>query len=218
MKLKWVLRGLLVVTTVLLVAVLWLRLQLVRSPVEGWVPPQPSGAQTRDGVEAVPPTPTGLPVLGAVPDFQLVEASGRPIALADLKGQAWVAAFIFTRCAGTCPVMSTAMSALPPGNYRLVSFSVDPAHDTPAVLTEYAVRFHADRARWFFVTGDKPAIRHLATQGFHLTAEDATAGDTEPIVHSSHLVLVDRTGQIRGYYDGTDATAIDRLTRDLRRL
>ena len=192
MKLKWALRGLIVLTAVLLVAVLWLRVQ-----------------QNRPGE---------LPALGKVPDFKLVEASGRPLTLADLNGQVWIAAFIFTRCAGICPVMSTQMSRLPAGNYRLVSFSVDPDHDTPAVLTEYAARYHADRTRWFFVTGEKSALRRLATEGFHVPAEDATAADSEPILHSAHLVLVDRVGQIRGYYDGTNSDDVHRLLADARRL
>ena len=101
---------------------------------------------------------------------------------------------------------------------RLVSISVDPQRDTPQVLTEYAKRFGADRSRWWFATGDRTVIRRLARDGFHLAAEDAGPQDEEAVLHSSHLTLVDRRGRIRGYYDGTDPTAVTRLLRDARAL
>jgi protoheme IX farnesyltransferase len=164
-----------------------------------------------------------LPVLAEVPDFELTEASGKTIQRADLEGKVWLAAFIFTRCSGTCPVMSGNMSDLQSklpaeGNLRFVSFTVDPDWDRPAVLEEYARRYQADRSRWLFVTGQKPQVRQLARLGFRLTAEDATTDDTEPILHSSYFVLVDRQARIRGYYDGTDEVAVARLVRDARSL
>ena len=72
--------------------------------------------------------------MGALPDFRLVERSGRPLSLADLKGRPWVAEFIFTQCAGACPAMTARMARLRrdvPPDVQFVSFTVDPAHDTP---------------------------------------------------------------------------------------
>jgi|SRR5215475_486056 len=167
------------------------------------------------------------PVLGAIPSFDLVERSGRPVSRADLAGRPWVADFIFTRCSGTCPALSTRMAELRRKlreqglSARLVSFSVDPTHDTPAVLREYAARYAPDDD-WWFVTGERDTLYALISQGFRLSvAERASdAGDSadELITHSDRFVLVDGEGRIRGYYHGIDADAVPALLRDLAAL
>jgi len=167
------------------------------------------------------------PVLGTLPSFSLIERSGRPVSSADLAGRPWVADFVFTRCSGMCPALSTRMAELRRKlreqglSARLVSFSVDPSHDTPAVLTEYAGRFGADDD-WWFVTGDRDALYQLIGQGFRLSVAERspTASDTdgELITHSDRFVLVDGEGRIRGYYHGIDADAVPALLRDLAAL
>jgi protein SCO1/2 len=103
---------------------------------------------------------------------------------------------------------------------RLVSFSVDPKRDTPAVLTQYAARFGADASRWLFLTGPEGAVRRLAENGFHLAAtEIANPNGGEPEqVHSPRFALVDRGGDIRGYYNSTEKEALARLGRDAETL
>jgi cytochrome oxidase Cu insertion factor (SCO1/SenC/PrrC family) len=103
-----------------------------------------------------------LPVLAAVPDFTLTEASGRTVTRQDLAGHPYVVDLVFTHCGGICPTMSAAMSRLVGStstlpDLRFVSISVDPKNDTPEVLTAYAERFQADRTRWLFLTGDEKA-------------------------------------------------------------
>ncbi|MEO8585906.1 MAG: SCO family protein [Acidobacteriota bacterium] len=164
-----------------------------------------------------------LPKMGRVPDFAFVSERGRPVAAQDLEGKAWIADFIFTRCGGYCPVMSERMAALAtslkdePG-VRFVSFDVDPEHDSLADLATYARQHHADPERWTFLRGDRPAVRALAGEGFKLAVVDGHAGDPEPILHSSHFVLVDAGRQIRGYYDGFESASVERLLADARRL
>ena len=164
-----------------------------------------------------------LPLYGNVSEFALTEASGKPVTLADLRGKVWIASFIFTHCGGSCPIMThhlaKAQGELPArDDLKLVSISVDPDRDTPAVLTKYAAENRADRSRWLFLTGGKKEIQRLARDAFKL-AVDATGGTTEePIVHSSKLVLVDRTGAVRGYYDGLDVEVLHQLTRDVERV
>jgi len=172
----------------------------------------------RDAAAAAPP------VIGAVPDFQLVERSGAPLSRADLAGTPWVADFIFTRCSGTCPTLSTRMAALQRAlrqrglAARLVSFSVDPTHDTPEVLRDYGRRFAADETQWLFVTGEREALHRLIGEGFRLSVAERSpeqAGDGgELITHSDRFVLVDRQLRIRGYYHGSDADDVARLRRD----
>jgi protein SCO1/2 len=100
---------------------------------------------------------------------------------------------------------------------RLVSISSDPEKDTPAVLRGYAETFKAG-ARWYFLTGKKDTIYELANQGFLLSLTEDPANKTEPITHATRLVLVDKAGAIRGYYDGMTSEGVAKLVADLRRL
>lgn len=181
----------------------------------------------RSSSEAAPDgdRPGGLPVHGTVPDFEFTNHDGRRMGLADLAGRIWVADFVFTSCAGTCPILSRNMSSLQdelPGGFALVTFTCDPAIDTPARLGEYASRYGADPTRWFFLTGEATKLQHLAQTCLGLAARAATPEEisqgTERILHSRRFVLIDRQARIRGYYDGTDRAAVNRLVRDLRRL
>ena len=169
------------------------------------------------------------PDLGAVPDFALIERSGQPVRRADLDGGPWVADFVFTRCTGMCPALSTRMADLRHRvadaglTARFVSFSVDPTHDTPEVLRDYARRVGADGDDWLFLTGPRDALYDLIGSGFHLTVSErpptaVAAEGGELITHSDRFVLVDGTGRIRGYYHGLDATMPDEVIRDLSAL
>ena len=170
---------------------------------------------------ARPPAPA---VLGSVPAFSLVERSGRPATREDLAGRTWIAGFIFTRCGGVCPTMTARMKeiqAAAPG-VTLVSFSVDPEHDTPDVLREYAKRNGIGEG-WLFLTGDQATLHALAREGFRLAAaavppSDQREGGDGPFLHSQRLVLVDGRARIRGYYDSSDADALAALRRDLASL
>ena len=169
----------------------------------------------------------GLGTFGKVPPFSLVERSGKEIRLDDLSGKVWIANFIYTHCTDTCPIQSAEMKTLQDQfarerDLRLVSITVDPKRDTPAALAQYADRFGADAARWWFLTGEKNAIYRLAEQGFHLPAgeisEPQSGGSAATHLHSPRLVVVDRKGEIRGYYAGTDKEALARLRRDVETL
>jgi len=161
--------------------------------------------------------------LGVIGDFSLTERSGRPIGRADLLGKVWVADFIFTRCNGPCPAVTGGMARLQKDlaaekDVRLVSFSVDPEHDTTDVLSTYAGNFGADPERWLFVTGDRDTIFKLLRESFHVGVERNRVSDSTPgnaVTHSTRLVLVDRRGHIRGkYYEGaTDSQDADGTKR-----
>lgn len=165
------------------------------------------------------------PVLGEVPDFALTNRDGRTVRRTDLAGAPWVADFIFTRCGGSCPMMSMRMARLEreiPGDLgvRLVSFTVDPGYDTPEVLQRYAESFGAP-GRWLFLTGTREELHRLSIEGFKLAVDDSPAvpaNAAEPILHSTRFVLVDAEGKIRGYYEAFDEESVQRLERDLRAL
>jgi len=166
-------------------------------------------------------SPRPVPTYSAVPDFSMTERSNRQITRKDLDGKVWVADFIFTHCGGTCPAMSSNMEKLQkrlPKEVVLVSFSVDPTNDTPEVLTEYAKRYNADPERWLFLTGDPAGLQKLSIDGFKLALDTSSGTQAEPITHSSRFALVDRQGNIRGYYGMEDADTLDRIVTDVKTL
>ena len=164
----------------------------------------------------------GLSRYGAVPEFSLVERSGKAITLANLRGTIWIADFIYTTCTDTCPLQTAEMGKLQeewndkPG-LKLVSFSVDPEKDTVEVLSRYADRYKADSQRWLFLTGAREEIARLVQEGFKLSAVPVVnAGSSESVImHSPRFVLIDRKAQIRGYYDSRDQQALERLKKDV---
>jgi len=158
-----------------------------------------------------------LPVYGQVPDFNLVSQTGAPFDRHSLDGKIWIADFIFTNCTSSCPRMSTQMSHVQPllsefPDVRLVSFSVDPKRDTPETLASYALRYHAQPGRWYFLTGDQKTLDALDRRAFMLGNVDGS------LEHSTRFVLVDRHGKIRGYYGAAQDGPTPTLIVDIRRL
>ena len=152
--------------------------------------------------------------IGTAPEFELTDQDGNPATLATFAGHAWIADFVFTHCAGPCPIMTAKMASLQkelPASVRLASFTVDPQRDTPAVLKEYAKSFDADEARWRFLTGSQDAIM-AAARGMLLTA--IPAEKDSPPLHDERFVLIDAYGKIRGAYHAKDAQKMDALKRD----
>lgn len=170
--------------------------------------------------------PEPPPVMDPVPAFTLTNRDGRVVRNQDFAGKPWIADFIFTHCPASCPLMTARMARLnleldQDHEVKLVSISVDPAQDTPAVLERYAQSYKAT-PRWLFLTGGKDEIYRLSRQGFKLGIDIPSAAGpggpapaVEPILHSTRFVLVDGQGRIRGYYDGFDEDSMKRLRRDL---
>ena len=158
-----------------------------------------------------------LPVIGEIPAFSLVDQDGDRFTLENVKGNVWLADFIFTTCSGPCPIMTERMGMvqhdlLEIDKLKFVSFTVNPDYDTPEVLKKYAQRFDADVSTWSFVTGKYEQIQELIVEGFKM-------GDVEEIVfHSTRFALVDHEGNLRGYYSGTEPAEHGILTRDIQSL
>jgi cytochrome oxidase Cu insertion factor (SCO1/SenC/PrrC family) len=156
-----------------------------------------------------------------LPDFSLTDQTDKTVTLQELKGRVWVADFIFTNCAGTCPMMTGKMRKLQdllPAEIRLVSFTVDPSRDTTKALAAYAAEHGATRDRWLFLTGDKQALYDLCMKGFKLPLDETGGTEADPITHSTRFVLVDKDGEVRGYYSGTEEEALQRLAVDAGKL
>jgi protein SCO1 len=155
---------------------------------------------------ARPPVAIGSPGTQIVADFVAMDQEGQPVTRQILAGHPWVADFIFTTCAGPCPLLTARLAALrrlvdDPGA-RFVSFSVDPEHDTPAALQAYASRWGAPDARWRLLRADLATIRRVASS----LGAVVTAG-----LHSDRLFLVDARGIGQGSFSTTDPELARRL-------
>ncbi len=167
-----------------------------------------------------------LPSYGQIQAFKLEDQEGHRVSQATFRGKTWVAAFMFTRCPTVCPRITRTMRELQSqANERdlplhWVSFSVDPEHDTPAVLKQYAKEFHADLSHWSFLTGDYEVVKRTAVEGFKVALEGSVDENADHlgIIHGSHLMLVDSELKLRGYYRTSDTEAMQQLLNDAERL
>ncbi|MBI3509528.1 MAG: SCO family protein [Bacteroidetes bacterium] len=152
-------------------------------------------------------------------DFSLTDQSGKIITRADFKNSICVVNFFFTSCKGICPHMNDQMGrvyAKYKGNkeVQFISHTVNPERDSVPVLAAYAAQRNADETQWHFVTGDKKELYDLARRSY-LISDTKGDGGKEDFVHSQNFALVDKTGHIRGLYDGLDPNEVNRLMVDI---
>ena len=161
-------------------------------------------------------------VLGWTPAFELTDQNGGRFSSARLAGKPWVANFMFTRCTATCPRQTALLKTVQdrikrdrnPDRIHIVSFSVDPANDTPDVLKAYARAAGADDQIWKFLTGSVDEIRGISREGFKLAVE-VDKNNPNSIQHSPLFVLVDSYQRVRGLYDSGSPKAINELMADI---
>jgi protein SCO1 len=155
-----------------------------------------------------------LPQYGSVPHFTMTDSQGRPFDSSQLAGKVWIVDFIYTSCPGPCPRMTSEMHRVEKrlqndADVKLVSVSVDPEHDSPPVLNDFAHRFGGPTAQWVFLTGTPQTVHLLAHDTFKV-------GDViSNMDHSTKFMLVDKHGQLRGYYSSDDADGIPTLMHDV---
>jgi protein SCO1/2 len=162
-------------------------------------------------------------VYHSIADFAFVNQVGDTIRKEDMEGKIYVADFFFTTCPTICPVMKKEMLRVyeqfkGEPNLRILSHSIDPNHDTQAVLKDYAEKLGVpDAATWNFLTGDQEKIFEIGQTSYLTTT---MADDMEPggFLHSGAFLLVDQQGRIRGVYDGTKTEQVDRLLADIPKL
>jgi len=169
---------------------------------------------------------------GDVPDFALVDRTGRTVTRRDFLDRVSVVDFFYTRCTDACPLQGAQMALLQARyaaarRFQLVSITVDPDHDDPAGLATYARSLGADPTRWLFLTGRREVIYRLAVDAFHLAVVAARRAPFpsvwaswqpavalahertgEPriiqLAHGSQFAVVDRRARIVGYFDSFD--------------
>jgi len=158
-----------------------------------------------------------LPVIKDVPSFLFKTQDGESFSENELKGKITVLDFMFTTCAGPCPIMTNNMVHLYQDytnveEVQFVSITVDPTVDNEEILKQYANANGVDDNRWQFLTSDIDAIKDLKKNGFMLYADELPRG------HAIKFVLIDPKGRIRKYYDGMDKASIAVLRNDLNNL
>ena len=154
------------------------------------------------------------------PDFALIDQDERPVSLAALRGKVVLLDFVFTRCPGPCPILTGILRDVREGllpadreRVQLVSITLDPAHDTPAVLREYAEKRRIDGQGWSFATGAARDVDALA-RAYGVGSVRQQNGEIE---HTVATFLIDRDGQIARRYLGTTHEP-DAIRADVREL
>ena len=155
-----------------------------------------------------------------VKDFELLNQNGDTITQEDYKDKIYVADFFFTTCLTICPVMTDHMLKIQEKikddpEVLLLSHTVFPKTDSVPVLKEYAEEKGVIDAKWNLVTGDKKQIYDLARKSYLASKSNGDGGPYD-MIHTENFVLVDKEKRIRGFYDGTDAEAIDDLMHDIK--
>ena len=154
-----------------------------------------------------------------IPDFEFINQDSVKITQEFVAGKIYIADFFFTTCPTICPKMKTQMLRIYE-KYKdnpdvvLLSHSIDPRHDTPAVLKEFRSNLGIKGNSWQMVTGDKAKIYEIGQKSYMVSAAD---DPTQPggVVHSGAFILVDKNRHIRGLYDGTVAAKVDNLMEDM---
>ncbi|GAB3165507.1 SCO family protein [Telluribacter humicola] len=172
--------------------------------------------KTVDGKEVVDT------VYHTIPSFAFVNQYGDTVTQKDLDGKIYISDFFFTSCPTICPVMKKQMIKVYDeikGNpeVMILSHTIDPAHDTPEVLNEYAKDLGVTGKQWQFVTGPKEKIYEIGQGSYMVTANEDSLAEGG-YIHSGAFILVDKQKRVRGIYDGTTEDGTQKLIQDLKTL
>ncbi|SDR80896.1 protein SCO1/2 [Gillisia sp. Hel1_33_143] len=155
-----------------------------------------------------------------IADFELLNQNGETITQDFYKDKIYVADFFFTTCVTICPIMTDHMLKIQEQikndpEVFLLSHTVIPKADSVPQLKKYALEKGVIDAKWNLVTGDKKQIYDLARKSYLATKTQGDAGPYD-MIHTENFVLVDKKRQIRGFYDGTEPDAIEKLMEDIK--
>jgi protein SCO1/2 len=155
-------------------------------------------------------------------DFKLVNQDGDTVTNSFLENMIYVADFFFTTCPTICPVMSNQLERVQKAfaedtNFKIVSHTVQPEYDSAEILKEYANLHQANLDQWTFLTGDKAEIYSLARKSYFAVTTEGHGGVND-FIHTENFILIDQKKRIRGFYDGTSETDVDRLISDIKKL
>jgi protein SCO1 len=158
-------------------------------------------------------------VYARIPDFAFINQDSQQVTSQTFAGKIYVTDFFFTTCPTICPKMKSQLLRVyeqfkDEPRVLLLSHTIDPGHDSVAVLRDYAQRLQVSSQKWHFVTGDKDALYGMAAK--YLVSAQEEGGEPGGFLHSGHFVLVDENRHIRGIYEGTVAESVDQLLGDIQ--
>jgi protein SCO1/2 len=169
--------------------------------------------------------PRRLPTIGEpgqhVKPFSFINQDGKIVTNKDLDGKIYVAEFFFSTCEGICPIMNENMTKVyqtyrGQADFAILSHTVKPEEDTVAQLKRHAAKYDADANQWMFLTGEKDSLYRMAIYSYLIPVEEKIDSNGIPaFIHSENFILVDKEKKLRGVYDGTDKSAVDKLIKDI---
>lgn len=159
-------------------------------------------------------------VFHTIRDFKLTNQSGQQVSLKDLKGKVLLVDFFFTSCTSICPTLTSNLKKIQEAYVKndtllqILSFTVDPVRDSSEKLRQYAIKHGINTDTWWLLTGDKREIYDIARNDFFVSVTQGDGGPDD-FIHTEKLVLIDKNGHIRGYYNGLDNDAIRQCANDI---
>lgn len=181
-----------------------------------------------NNVQSLPYFGNGLQTTGhaektfTVDTFSFQNESGSMSTLDSVKGKVWLANYFFSNCKTICPLIMPNLTKVQKTykkymDFKMLSFSVDPDRDSVERLKIYASQLGIATDQWHLLTGNKKLLYRFARNQLFLTATDGNGGPDD-FIHSDKIVLIDKAGHIRGYYDGTNSNDIKQLIQDIRKI
>jgi protein SCO1 len=172
--------------------------------------------KTVDGKEVVDT------IYNTIPPFSFVDQNGNTITEKTVEGKIYVADFFFTTCPTICPVMKRQMLKVyqrykGTPELMILSHSIDPEHDTPQVLNQYAKDLGAEGNQWLFLTGSKEKIYDIGQNSYMVTSKEDKEAEGG-FIHSGAFLLIDKDKHVRGMYDGTTEEGTEKLMADIETL
>ena len=157
-----------------------------------------------------------------IASFNLTNQIGQVVNQNTTKNKIYIANFFFATCQSICPMMSNQLQEvqkafLADDSVLILSHSVNPLHDTVAVLNNYADTYGAKTNKWHLLTGNKKQIYDLAKTSYLVNAFEDD-GSPEGFLHSELFLLIDKKARIRGMYDGTNTSEVKKLIEDVKLL
>ncbi len=157
-----------------------------------------------------------------IASFNLTNQIGQVVNQNTTKNKIYIANFFFASCQSICPMMSNQLQEvqkafLADDSVLILSHSVNPLHDTVAVLSNYGDTYGAKTNKWHLLTGNKKQIYDLAKTSYLVNAFEDD-GSPEGFLHSELFLLIDKKARIRGIYDGTNTSEVKKLIEDVKLL
>jgi protein SCO1/2 len=162
-----------------------------------------------------------LPVLGEVKPFSFANQNGDTVINNHLAGKVQIVEFFFTTCKGICPKMNNALAKVADqfkaeDDFIILSHTVDPETDSVGRLKYFADSLKLDPKKWLLLTGSKSALYEAARKSYLLDDQhDESAAIAEQFIHTQLFALVDRSGKVRGIYDGLDKKELAKMGKDI---